>query len=247
VSPNTVNIIIPALNEQVGITETITNLPLQKIRDLGYGVSILVVDGGSTDQTRENASKLGARIISQAKRGYGLAYKTALQHADGDIIVTLDADGTYPANKIPQYIEELVKHDLDFITINRLDGLEKNSMVLSHFLGNKLLSFMLRILYSINVKDSQSGMWVMQRKFCDAINLVSEGMSFSEEIKIIAFKFFKSKEMDGIYRPRVGKSTFKIRKHGVENLIFLFKFRFLLKYAPILKAEQYRGNAPKEA
>ena len=220
-SPNTVNIIIPALNEQVGITETITNLPLQKIRDLGYGVSILVVDGGSTDQTRENASKLGARIISEARRGYGIAYKTALQHADGDIIVTLDADGTYPSNKIPQYIEEMIKHDLDFITINRLDGLEKNSMVLSHFLGNKLLSFIMRILYSINVKDSQSGMWVMQRKFCNAINLVSEGMSFSEEIKIIAFKFFKSKEMDGIYRPRVGKSTFKIRKHGVENLIFL--------------------------
>ncbi len=86
----------------------------------------------------------------------------------------------------------------------------------------------------------------MQRKFCNAINLVSEGMSFSEEIKIIAFRFFKSKG-DGWNIPSESrKSTFKIRKHGVENLIFLFKFRFLLKYAPILKAEQYRGNAPKE-
>src|SRR5919107_5992169 len=157
---NTVNIIIPTLNEQEGITETINSLPLQKINDLGFSVSILVVDGGSTDHTVENASRLGARIIFEERRGYGRAYKTALQHAEGDIIVTLDADGTYPAEQIPDYIEELTKHDLDFITINRLDRLEKNSMVLSHYVGNKLLSLTLRLLYSIDVKDSQSGMWI---------------------------------------------------------------------------------------
>ena len=246
-SQNTINIIIPTLNEQVGITETISNLPLQKITDLGFKVSVLVVDGRSTDQTVENASRLGARIILEEKRGYGRAYKTALQHADGDIIITLDADGTYPAEKIPDYLEELTKHDLDFITINRLDGLEKNSMVLSHYLGNKFLSLTLRLLYSINVKDSQSGMWIMKRQFCDSINLISEGMSFSEEIKIVAFKFFKSKEIDGKYRPRIGRSTFQIKKHGIDNLIFLFKFRFLMKSDRILKGLQIKGTTTNEA
>jgi glycosyltransferase involved in cell wall biosynthesis len=227
---NNVNIIIPALNEQDGITETITKLPLKKINDLGYTVSILVVDGGSTDQTRENAAKLGAKIITEERRGYGRAYKTALQHADGNIIITLDADATYPSEKIPQYISELVSQDLDYITINRLAGLEKKSMSLSHFVGNKVLSLVLRVLYSINVKDSQSGMWIMRRQFCNSINPISDGMSFSEEIKIIAFKFFKSKEIDGTYYPRVGRpSTFRIRKEGIENLVFLFRFRFLLK------------------
>ena len=243
---NTVNIIIPTLNEQEGITETINSLPLQKINDLGFSVSILVVDGGSTDHTVENASRLGARIIFEERRGYGRAYKTALQHAEGDIIITLDADGTYPAEQIPDYIEELTKHDLDFITINRLDRLEKNSMVLSHYVGNKLLSLTLRLLYSIDVKDSQSGMWIMKRQFCDSINLLSEGMSFSEEIKIVAFKFFKSKEMDGKYRPRIGRSTFRIGKHGIENLMFLFKFRFLMKNEQILKALQIKGNTINE-
>jgi hypothetical protein len=118
---------------------------------------------------------------------------------------------------------------LDFITINRLKDLEKNSMSLSHYLGNKVLSLLLQILYSINLKDSQSGMWILRRQFCDSINLISDGMSFSEEIKIIAFKFFKSKEVDGTYHPRIGRSsTFRIRKEGIENLVFLFKFRFLL-------------------
>lgn len=226
---NKVSIIIPALNEQDGITETIASLPLQKINDLGYAVSVLVVDGGSTDLTKDNASKLGAKVITEERRGYGRAYKIALQHADGDIIITLDADATYPSEKIPQYISDLEKQGLDFITINRLGGLEKNSMSLSHFLGNKVLSLILRVIYSINLKDSQSGMWIMRRQFCDSINPVSDGMSFSEEIKIIAFKFFKSKEMDGIYYPRIGRpSTFRIRKEGIENLVFLFKFRFLL-------------------
>lgn len=236
---NNVSIIIPALNEQDGIAKTITNLPLQKINDLGYTVSILVVDGGSIDQTRENATKLGAKVITEERQGYGRAYKTALQHADGDIIITLDADATYPSEKIPQYISELVSQGLDFITINRLEGLEKNSMSLSHFLGNKVLSQVLRAIYSINLKDSQSGMWIMRRQFCDSINLVSDGMPFSEEIKIIAFKFFKSKEIDGAYYPRVGRSsTFRIRKEGIENLVFLFKFRLMLRNARMSKIVQ---------
>lgn len=238
---NVVNIIIPALNEETGITETITKLPLQKINDLGYTTSVVVVDGGSTDKTVENASKIGAKIISEERQGYGRAYKTAFQHADGDIIITLDADGTYPSEKIPQYISELTQDDLDFITINRLKGLEKNSMSLSHYLGNKVLSLLLQILYSINLRDSQSGMWIMRRQFCDSINLISDGMSFSEEIKIIAFKFFKSKEIDGTYYPRVGRSsTFKIRKQGIENLIFLFKFRFMSRNPQIPRVEQLK-------
>ncbi|HYZ94896.1 MAG TPA: glycosyltransferase family 2 protein, partial [Nitrososphaeraceae archaeon] len=93
-----ISVIIPALNEELGIRNTISSIPLKEIRDtFGYDVEILVIDGNSTDQTRDVARKAGAQVIVEKQRGYGRAYKTGFAAARGDIIVTLDADNTYPA------------------------------------------------------------------------------------------------------------------------------------------------------
>ena len=86
---------MPAWNEEEGVVETIRSVPLQKLKNAGYDVEILVVDGGSTDNTVMLAKKAGARVIS-SDRGYGKQYKVGLQMGKGDIIVTGDSDGTYP-------------------------------------------------------------------------------------------------------------------------------------------------------
>src|ERR687895_2308655 len=97
-----VSIIIPTLNEQFGIEKTISSIPKARIHDiLGYDVEILVIDGDSTDLTRDVAMKMGARVIVEKQNGYGRAYKTGFAAAKGDIIVTIDADDTYPAEQIP--------------------------------------------------------------------------------------------------------------------------------------------------
>ena len=97
--------------------------------------------------------------------------------------------------------------------------------------GNKILSIAIRLLYSITLKDSQSGMWVMKRSFVDNINMISDDMSFSEEIKIIAFRFFRSAELDGKYSKRVGASKLNVIKDGYYNFKYLFQYRRQLKYA----------------
>src|SRR5260370_35177628 len=91
-----VTVVIPALNEEKGVVATIERTP----RTVD---EILVIDGGSSDQTRINAEKLGAHVITQLIRGYGLAYKTGFLSATGDIIITGDADGTYPM-ELPEEI-----------------------------------------------------------------------------------------------------------------------------------------------
>jgi glycosyltransferase involved in cell wall biosynthesis len=226
-----ISVVIPTLNEEVGIRKTITSIPKVRISELGYNLEILVIDGNSIDLTREVARELGAKVIVEKRKGYGRAYKTGLAMATGDIIVTLDADGTYPAELIPEYIQILNEKYLDFITINRFSQIEDGAMSLLHIIGNKILSSAVQLLYSVNIKDSQSGMWIMKKSFVDRIILNSDDMSMSEEIKIIAFKSFKSLELEGKYSNRIGTAKLNTIGHGWTNLKYLFKYRDLLKFA----------------
>jgi dolichol-phosphate hexosyltransferase len=221
---NTITILIPSLNEENGIRETLASIPTSELHDLGYNVEIIVIDGNSTDSTRQIATRMGARVILETRKGYGRAYKTGFKAAKGDILITLDADGTYPAQNIPDYIRQLNESGVDFITINRFGKIENGAMSLVHKIGNKILSIAMRLLYSVEVKDSQSGMWLMRRSFVDRIKLYSNDMSMSEEIKIIAFKHFKCIEIDGRYFVRVGEPKLDTILHGWNNLKYLFQF-----------------------
>lgn len=190
-----------------------------------------MVDGNSIDNTREIAREFGARVITEARNGYGRAYKTGFREALGDVIVTMDADNTYPAELIGKYIEELIETNADFITINRFSRMEKGSMSLIHKIGNKILSMTMNLLFSIAVNDSQSGMWIMKKAFADRVNLVSDDMCLSEEIKIIAFKYFRARELPGRYSERTGSAKLATLRHGWINLRYLFSYRKLSRHA----------------
>lgn len=225
------SILIPALNEENGIAQTISAIPKKELIEKGYDLEIIVIDGNSTDLTREVAQTNGAKVIIEKRRGYGRAYKTAFREAKGDLIATLDADGTYPAELIPEYLSQLNKKGLDFITINRFSKMEDEAMAFSHKVGNRILSITMLLLFALKVKDSQSGMWMMTRKFIDSIKLESDDFSLSEEIKIIAFTYFKALELEGKYYKRTGKVKLATFRDGWSNLRYLFRYRTLLKYA----------------
>jgi len=101
----------------------------------------------------------------------------------------------------------------------------------------------MRLLYSIEVRDSQSGMWIMSRNFIQNINIVSDGFSMSEEIKIIAFTFFKALELDGRYYKRVGKVKLATFGDGWRNLKYLFRYRSLIKGAVNLPLDLHQKES----
>jgi glycosyltransferase involved in cell wall biosynthesis len=221
-----ISIIIPTLNEQFGIEKTIKSIPKSIIlRDTGYDLEIIVVDGESTDTTCDIATSLGAKVIVEKRKGYGRACKSGFAAARGKILVTLDADNTYPTECIPHYVEMLVSRRLDFMSINRFSSMEKDAMNLRRRFGNKLLTFVMRLLYHIDVKDSQSGMWIMKKSFISQIKLLSDDMSLSEEIKIVAFSNFKAAEVDGKYSARSGTAKLKEFHDGWRNLTYLFGYK----------------------
>ena len=230
-----VSIIIPTLNEQLGIQETISSILKSRIKEkYAYDIEILVIDADSHDSTRDLAAKMGAKVIIDKQKGYGHACKLGFSAAKGDIIVTVDGDNTYPIEFMTEYIEKLNQNDMDFITINRFADMERGSMSFTRRFGNKILSFAVRFLYSIEITDSQSGMWIMKRDFISKIRLNSDEMSLSEEIKIVAFKFFRALELDGKYYRRAGHSNLKIIQVGWTNLRYLFMFRKKMRSAIVL-------------
>lgn len=217
---------IPTLNEEEGIVFTLSELPLKELEDMGFLCEVVVIDGGSADGTRENAERFGARVVVEPCKGYGKAYKTGFGVVHGDIIVTLDGDSSYPPSVVPMLVEVIVKDCADFVTTDRFSLMDSDAMSLLHRFGNWVLTLLVRFLFSIRLKDSQSGMWMIRRDVLGRIMPESDGMAFSEEIKIRAFRLCKSIEIPIQYRKRVGNSKVKAIKDGLKNLFYLFQLKF---------------------
>ena len=219
-----VSVVIPTMNEEDSI-----GLVIDEVRRC-FGESrqleVLVVDTNSRDRTREVAAEAGATIIDEPRRGYGRAYKTGFERAGGDVIATLDADMTYPASDIPGLVDRLEEERLDFITTNRFADMERGAMGRKHRLGNAVLSFVMRLLFRVDVRDSQSGMWVFRRDILGKLSLESDGMALSEEIKLEAFRKSNAIEVPITYRVRIGEVKLDSWKDGLGNLKYLFKKRF---------------------
>jgi hypothetical protein len=223
------SVVIPALNEEEAIERVVQAIPKNLLYEMGFEVQILVVDNGSEDRTGELARKGGAEVVFEPARGYGRAYKTGFDRAQGQIIATADADMTYPVEDIPRLVAILEKDDLDFITTNRFTHLGQDVMSFRNKLGNGILNVTTRILFSIDLRDSQSGMWVFRKDLLGRMKLKSDGMAFSEEIKIEACHFAKCcwRELPIEYRPRVGRVKLRGWWHGFGNLFHLIKKRIV--------------------
>lgn len=222
------SIVIPALNEEHGIDETLGAVPEKELGALGYKVEIIVVDGNSKDRTREIAKRHGAKVILEKKRGYGLALRTGFNAASGEFIVSSDADHTYPLEKIPELLNLMKAYGLDFLSTNRFESMEAGAMSGRNRLGNWALSSVARILFSIPFQDSQSGMWLMRKGVWEKIaqKVKDNRMAFSQEIKIEAFRNgFKCSEIPVRYGKRHGEVKLNAWKDGIGNLMALFSKR----------------------
>lgn len=216
-----ITVIVPCLNEEDAIGKVIESLP-------DFVDETIVVDNGSEDETGQIAKELGAKVIHAPERGYGRACKAGLKHAVGDIIVILDGDHSYPSKNIHFLIDSLLDKEADFLSASRFPLKNKGSMSFKHYIGNKILSLTMCFLFHVWIEDSQSGMWVFKKDILQKIKLTSDGMSFSEEIKIESLmnKDIKFVEEHIAYSSRLGEIKLNPYRDGVKNILFLFKKRF---------------------
>src|SRR5580693_9610665 len=106
------SIVIPAFNEESGVRPVVGELR-EIFRQHGIVGEIIVVDDGSSDSTARAAAAAGARVIRhRSNRGYGAALKTGIAAATHEIVAITDADGTYPAEYIPDLLAALERADM---------------------------------------------------------------------------------------------------------------------------------------
>jgi dolichol-phosphate hexosyltransferase len=216
-----ITVIIPCLNEEQGIEKVLRALP-------DFVDEVIVVDNDSTDRTSQVAESLGAKVIREAVRGYGRSYKRGFAAATSDLIVTLDGDHSYPVDALSYLIEAFLHLDVDFLNASRFPVRDRHAMSFKHEFGNLVLSIAMSLLFFRWVRDSQSGMWVLRRSIVKDMKLESDGMAFSEEIKLEALlnRNIRFGEISILYSSRLGETKLNPWRDGFQNLAFLAKKRF---------------------
>jgi glycosyltransferase involved in cell wall biosynthesis len=189
----------------------------------------IIVSDSSTDKSPEIAKKENVILVKHDKDGYGNAYLEGFKKARGKYIFMADADGTYDLEKIPIFLKELV-NGYDMIIGNRFAGkIEEGAMPwLNRYVGNPILSFILRLFFNTKIKDSQSGMRAIKKSSLKNLNLQTTGMEFASEMIIKSIKNnFKIKEVPIDYYSRIGESKLKPFSDAWKHL------RFMLLYSPL--------------
>jgi glycosyltransferase involved in cell wall biosynthesis len=145
-----VSAIIPCLDEETAIGQVVTAVLAQNVSE------VVVVDGGSKDRTVEQAMEAGARVIVEARRGYGRAIQAGIAAArdDADILVFLDGDGSDPAEFIPALVLPIVAGQAVFVLGSRVRGVrEPGSLAPPQLLAGHVGGLLLRLVYGVRFTD----------------------------------------------------------------------------------------------
>ncbi|MBG7609690.1 MAG: glycosyltransferase family 2 protein [Anaerolineae bacterium] len=142
------SIIIPAYEEEESIGYVLDRIPNNDHYE------ILVVDGGSQDNTVQIAEARGAQVILEEKRGYGRACATGVENTRGEIVVFLDADGADDPSLIPKLVAPLIEGEADMALGSRLAGkIHPGAMSMHQYAGNWFAAGLIRRLYGCPITD----------------------------------------------------------------------------------------------
>ena len=212
------SIIIPAYNEEDGIEEIVNRVLCVRDPLLQVGVDtmeLIVVDDGSKDETARIIESIpGVTLVRHAKnRGYGAALKTGFNHANGDLIGFLDADGTYPPEFFPRLCEKAM-NGADLVIGSRMSG-EKSEMPVTRRIGNVFFAGMISLLGRQRVTDSASGMRVFKKEILEKLYPLPDGLNLTPIMSTRAIhEGVTLIEVPIPYSERLGRSKLSVVRDG---------------------------------
>lgn len=223
-----VSVVIPCLNEAQGIGKCVDKA-FKAICDMNVAGEVVVVDNGSSDGSAEIAAKAGARVVHERRRGYGAAYLRGFREARGKYLVMGDGDDSYDFLDIPRFIQPLQTGVADMVMGTRLKGnILPGAMPWTHrWIGNPVLSGILRLFFRTPISDAHCGMRSFSRQAYNRMHLRTQGMEFASEIVVSALRErLRIREVPISYHPREGVSKLRSISDAWRHL------RFMLIYSP---------------
>lgn len=221
-------VVIPAFNEARAIGDVVRAVPMDRVEE------IIVVDNDSTDDTAAQAALAGARVIHEPRRGYGSACLAGARAAgDSDIIIFLDGDRSDDPSQLEAIAVPVIEDRADLVIGSRIGGvIEKGAMPLHGQLGNRLIAWLLRLLYGLRVSDIGSFRAIRTEVLFD---LHMEQMTYGWPVEMIvkaARKKLRVQSVPIVYRRRVGRSKVTGTVKGTilaTYYMFVVPLRYFLK------------------
>jgi len=190
-------IIVPALMEAEAI-----GLVLDELLQHGYR-NVIVVDGGSTDGTREIAASKSVKVVTQPGKGKADAVCYGISLADTELVAVMDGDYTYPAYELQKLYRQALQ-GYDLVIGKRVP--DPGAQPAAFKLGNKLLTTFFNILFGTHLSDVLSGMYIVRKEALSNALFEMRGFSVESEIAAhIAATTGKIAEVPIRYRKRVGR------------------------------------------
>lgn len=191
-----------SMNEEKAVAKVV-----EKIRQHAPQAEILLVDS-SKDRTPEIAGAMGVNVIRQfPPQGYGPAMERALREAGGEVVVTMDCDDTYPADRIMEMADYVLKDGYDLVDASRLET-KPEAMPWINYLANWGFAWLASILFLRRITDLHSGMRAYRKKMIDETDFDAKGSALPVELLLKPLaqgRRLKTIFID--YDERVGEST----------------------------------------
>ena len=153
-----------------------------------YADELLVVDGHSSDGTREIAAEMGATVLLDNGKGKGDALRVAIAAASGDILVFVDADGSHDPRDIPALVQPIVDGEADHVSGSRmLGGSDELHATLNQFVrlfGSQVITLSINYSQGVRLTDSQNGFRAIRADVARSLALASDITTIEQEMII---------------------------------------------------------------
>ena len=215
------SVVMITLNEEKAIGPVVAAIRLSAPE-----AELLIVDS-STDATPAIAAGLGVKVVRQfPKRGYGRAMDLALRSASGDVIVTLDCDNTYPADKIHVLARAVTDEGYDLVDGSRLKT-KPAAMPWINYLANLGFALLASVLFGRFLKDLHSGMRAYRRTLIEELRYDPQGAALPVELLLRPLKQGRKLKVIYIdYHERLGQSTMRPLASAWWTLKRILRVRF---------------------
>ncbi len=184
-----ISVVIPVFNEEVTVGNVVTRTR-KTLEKIGVSYEILVVDDGSVDKSANIAQELKAHVLRKTHKGKGFALRSGFNRARGELVVTLDADGSHQPEEIPLVLQYLRENKADFVIGSRFFDSEANKTKIPKInrAGNKMFNDLIGYLTGVQISDSQSGFRAIRSSLIKRMRLNSHGYEVESEMLVKALR-----------------------------------------------------------